>query len=472
MIVVAAIAGCAGMATPLSGATRSWVGGNSTWDNATAWDPAGQPQEGDQVLIGQNGATVTYANPLDPRAIYPDLGIDAPGTNGATLSQAQSTLNLNQFVIGGSGTGAMVHSGGAVNVLTGNVGLSVGSGPTGSGAYTLGASAILTVTGQVTVGELGTGTFTQTGGRMIVTPLGGFPGVLSIGANTGSTGVYNLSGGTVESGSVQLSPFGGDATFNHSAGAVVLPADLSLGDPTLPGLTGKALYNHTGGAVSVQQLNIGSTGTFKQAGGTLRTNQLTIDLAGGRVDLTNQSMVVEYSGTTSAMATIRTYLKGGYNGGAWDGSGIGSSVAGASGAVGAAEASELLGISGTNTAQWNGQTVDGTSVLLQYTLGGDATLDGAVDFNDLVKLAQNYNTIGQMRWTTGDFNYDNNVDFADLVLLAQNYNTALPPAGAVPGAGAAFEADLARVVAGVPEPSTFSGAGVLALFAWRRRRHG
>ena len=55
--------------------------------------------------------------------------------------------------------------------------------------------------------------------------------------------------------------------------------------------------------------------------------------------------------------------------------------------------------------------------------------------------------------------------------LAQNYNTALTPA-AVPGAPVAFESDLARAFASVPEPSgallVFAACG----FALRRRRRG
>jgi len=66
-----------------------------------------------------------------------------------------------------------------------------------------------------------------------------------------------------------------------------------------------------------------------------------------------------------------------------------------------------------------------------FQLGGDANRDRTVDFNDLVKLAQNYNTGGKS-WPDGDFNGDGAVDFNDLVILAQNYNTSLPaaPAGA------------------------------------------
>ena len=61
-------------------------------------------------------------------------------------------------------------------------------------------------------------------------------------------------------------------------------------------------------------------------------------------------------------------------------------------------------------------------------------------------------------------------DFNDLVKLAQNYNTALP-SEPIPGASAVFEADLARAFASVPEPGTLSmlGIGGVALIGRRRR---
>jgi hypothetical protein len=108
---------------------------------------------------------------------------------------------------------------------------------------------------------------------------------------------------------------------------------------------------------------------------------------------------------------------------------------------------------------------------VRYTLFGDATLDGAVDFNDLVKLAQNYNVVdGSRIWSSGDFTYDGNTDFNDLVKLAQNYNTALP-AGAIDGAPAGFEGELARALASVPVPGGVGLVWVAACaLAGRRRR--
>jgi hypothetical protein len=124
-------------------------------------------------------------------------------------------------------------------------------------------------------------------------------------------------------------------------------------------------------------------------------------------------------------------------GGNWSGKGITSSTAASTAGtgVGHALASEILGAGG---GTFLGTAVDGSAVLARYTLLGDATLDGMVDFNDLVKLAQ-------------------------------NYNTALP-SEAVPGAPVGFAGDLARAFASVPEPSIAGVVLVLGVTPRRSRR--
>jgi hypothetical protein len=61
-----------------------------------------------------------------------------------------------------------------------------------------------------------------------------------------------------------------------------------------------------------------------------------------------------------------------------------------------------------------------------FALAGDTNRDRVVDFNDLVNVAQNYNTDTGMTYAEGDLNMDHAVDFNDLVILAQNYNSSLP----------------------------------------------
>jgi hypothetical protein len=143
-------------------------------------------------------------------------------------------------------------------------------------------------------------------------------------------------------------------------------------------------------------------------------------------------------------------------------------------ALGTLRGSEYKSFGGRTT--FDGFAVGDGDVLVKYTLAGDATLDGAVDFKDLAQLAQNYNMAdGAREWSEGDFNYDGKVDFNDLVTMVQNYNTALPAnAAALAGAGAAFEADFARAAAEVPEPAPVAlmvaGAAVALLRRRARRR--
>jgi hypothetical protein len=115
-------------------------------------------------------------------------------------------------------------------------------------------------------------------------------------------------------------------------------------------------------------------------------------------------------------------------------------------------------------------------VLVRHTKAGDATLDGAVNFDDLLALAKSYNSTAA-HWYQGDFSYDGVVNFDDLLVLAKNYNAVMPAAGAVAGAPASFNADMAAAFAeaAVPEP----GLGVVSVTACatsllgrRRRRVG
>jgi T5SS/PEP-CTERM-associated repeat protein/autotransporter-associated beta strand protein len=175
--------------------------------------------------------------------------------------------------------------------------------------------------------------------------------------------------------------------------------------------------------------------------------------ASGKLDLADNKLIVANGG----VAAIRNLVTSAYNGGAWDGPGITTSAATPATSLGVGLAQDVGLVGGT----FGGVPVAFGDVLVMYTLAADANLDSLVDFKDLVRVAQNYNTVGA-DWTRGDFNYDGKVGFQDLVKLAQNYNAALP-AEPIPGAAAGFEDDLVRAFASVPEPSCTTYA---ALFVW------
>jgi hypothetical protein len=190
----------------------------------------------------------------------------------------------------------------------------------------------------------------------------------------------------------------------------------------------------------------------------------------GKVDLADGAMIVDYADAGPSPETqIRSWLVAGRAAGTWTGNGISSFMAAANPAtsLGYADSSDVLSPSG---GIFGGLAVDGSAVLIRFTLTGDANLDGAVNFEDLARLAQSYNT-AEGRWSRGDFTMDGLVNFEDLAKLAQNYNSTLPPGG-VAGAPIGFEADWAAAVAQAPEPSSVGlliGSAVVAMA--RRKRH-
>jgi endonuclease/exonuclease/phosphatase family metal-dependent hydrolase len=111
-------------------------------------------------------------------------------------------------------------------------------------------------------------------------------------------------------------------------------------------------------------------------------------------------------------------------------------------------------------SNWRGIALDDSFVLVtRATLAGDANLDGAVNFPDLLLLASNYGRTSEAVWTRGNFNTDTRVDFADLLLLAQNYQ----------GGSVSADFALARSMV-VPEPLAITTLALAGGLLVRRRR--
>ena len=167
---------------------------------------------------------------------------------------------------------------GGTNLSLGALELGAATGNTGS--YTL-SGGNLSAAAEV-IGLAGTGSVTQTGGTNTLTGPAGAPirlsngavvngGVLTLGLNTGSSGTYALQGGTL-SGNVAVSANG---TFNLSGG-------------TQQGqITNNGLFAETAGG-SVGTLTNNATATVA---GTLTASQVTnaglFTLGGGTVTTTN-----------------------------------------------------------------------------------------------------------------------------------------------------------------------------------------
>lgn len=214
----------------------------------------------------------------------------------------------------------------------------------------------------------------------------------------------------------------GDPTWTYLAADLAkVTFDLLGGSDTLSIEAGVAVPITFIGGAGDDSLIIGG-GTVALAG-VEDLGSLTIS-GDGRLDIGTYSLVVR----NGDIGQISAWLASGMNGGStpWTGPGINSSAA----------AADPAG----RYAVGAGPAANPADVLVRYTRYGDANLDGTVNFNDLLKLSQNYNTSGR-NWSQGDFNHDGNVNFNDLLKLSQNYNQGIasPPADAPSSSPAAEE---------------------------------
>ena len=89
--------------------------------------------------------------------------------------------------------------------------------------------------------------------------------------------------------------------------------------------------------------------------------------------------------------------------------------------LGVAEGREARNLTGTQTALWSGQTIDATSVLVKFTWGGDANLDGKINIDDYGRIDFNSASLAPVRgWFNGDFNLDGKINVDDYGIIDFN----------------------------------------------------
>jgi hypothetical protein len=154
----------------------------------------------------------------------------------------------------------------------------------------------------------------------------------------------------------------------------------------------------------------------------------------GQLDLTDNDLILDYSGASqlgtwngSAYTGVTGLLASGYHDGAWNGAGIMTSAASASlTGLGVADASDVLGLTGAQTALFSGETVDATCVLVKYTYVGDVNLDGGITGDDysVVDGGMPSNKTG---FANGDLNFDGLIGGDDYFLIDSNFPAQGPP---------------------------------------------
>ena len=418
---------------------------------------------------GSGGAYSTTGNggTLDLRKVYFSL-FTGQSHSPMFPSQTDFTMKLNDAKVDNAAGWA----------LQGNLVINDLGGTTLSQVGTWNVANVGNTTWNATLEKIGTGAFTlnRTGGTATVAVgaklLNNSTGTGRIDIGGTADPLHDLSSGnkvTIENNADTYTSATANHGLNFSGGAAKTAKEIvtTLGTPTVGTLrvTGSDTVLATEKVIQrVVSVNAGAT--LKIAADPTTSQMQALNLDGGigawtaALDIDTNRLVYDYNNATTAAtpyATVKDQIISGYADGLWTGQGIRSTDA-AGNPVHAVGYSESVNVSlpGGIWAFGNSTAVDADAVLVATTRIGDATLDGLVNFNDLLRLSQNYNLPGD--WAQADFNYDGTVNFNDLLKLSQNYNQSF--SSAQPAGGAA-----------VPEPGVLGvlAMGAMGLLARRRR---
>jgi fibronectin-binding autotransporter adhesin len=374
-----------------------WKGGHSGAWNATS--------PGYNWVVASGSTTEVSALPNASTDVF--FADSSPGTTNTTLGQDMTVKSVNfastsaPITIGGSHTltvanGITVSGGTAGQTITAPVQL------TATQTWAVNSSSPLTVSGAIS--GSGAALVKSGSGQLVL------------------SGVNTYSGGTsVTAGSLQV------------AAASALPTGMSV---SVAG-SGSAivLSNSMTTAVKVGALNLDGGSSTPQA----------------KIDLGTGELIVDMSQTP--LATIRNQILAGAASGAWTGNGITSSAAAADARAGGGKGNTALGYAdnadpGMGLTTFGGQPVNANSVLIRYTLLGDANLDGTVNLADFLALRRSFGTTSSANWDQGDFDYDGKVDLNDFLILRAHFGQSLP------GSIMPLASQVSSLTSSVPPPAS------------------
>lgn len=309
---------------------------------------------------------------------------------------------------------------------------------------------------------------------------------LNINATVGTINFNNANRYTIAgASSLTLNTTSGNAQINVIAGSHTINVPLTLAKNTTITVTPEAssltisnlqataqALTKTGAGTLVVN-NIRAAG-LSVAGGTVRISQnggtstvTSLDTSAGKLDLTNNKLIVPAGDvgtfTAGAYTGITGMIQSGRGDGSWNGAaGLLTSMTDATTGVlttlAIATANETNYAGGT----FGGQSVSASDVLVMYTWGGDADLNGELNGDDYFYIDSNILQSGSVfGFHNGDFDYNGVIDGDDYFILDSNILFAQNSPPFSTGAGAPLAA--------IPEPAALASLLVLGLSLPRRR---
>lgn len=339
--------------------------------------------------------------------------------NGGKLSSSLATLTLNnKLATDNSGTG-----GGVVDVV--------------------GGGATLALTGQ----------FDNSAGKTV---------------RKQGAGILNIAGSQSHGSGAAFINEAGTTNFANDAGSL---ASMNLSVTVNSGT--RVNFN---AVQHINDLHVQTNATAALSSGNdklIRTRGLTLDGV-GNLDLTNNDLLLDYTGSASPFTRIRDYSVSGYN----FGFGLTSSLAVGDTVIAVVDNAEY------GLTKWANENIAATTIIGKYTYFGDANLDGKVTAADYLAIDANVGSTNA-RWFMGDFNLDGKITSADYIAIDANVgkgtsdpllvqlqqdmiaqHTELFGAEYVDGLAAALDGHFQVV----PEPSCLGILAFGGLLAFRRRR--
>jgi autotransporter-associated beta strand protein len=250
-------------------ANNYWNVTSGNWSDTypSPWSLGIEPTTSDNAYI-QNGGTANISQTGEQCS---SLYLGAANTGTVDMDGGSLSVGYGEYV-GYSGTGTFTQTGGinAIPLTYFEYGLWLGYNTGSSGTYKLSDAGQLSASYEL-IGYSGSGTFTQTGGINSIT------NYLYLGYNyinnSGSSCTYNLSSTGQLYAPVEYIGYYGTGKFTQSGGTNSISSALQIG--AYSGSSGT--YNLSGGTLSTTNLNVKGSGRFEWFYNGLTTTTLRLE---------------------------------------------------------------------------------------------------------------------------------------------------------------------------------------------------